>query len=211
MVRLWRDGHDIVLTKREDNLATSKLYKACAACFYKILNCLSDTEIPEKTPDFRLIDRKYINFLKEFSEQNRLFRGMLSYVSSVKTAATIPFVAPERVSGTSKYTFFKSLKLAINSILQFSVKPLYLSLVLAVITAVAAMGLGLYVVVEHFVLNRPDTGYATLMVTIVTMGSMNLFMFGILGAYIARIHLETKKRPLYFAEVLEAQGDKKCN
>ncbi len=208
MVRLWQDGHDIVLTRREDNLSTSRFYKMCAKIFYKILNWLSDTEIPEKMPDFRLVDRKYVNFLKEFGEQQRLFRGILSYVASTKSAARISFIAPERVAGKSKYTFVKCLGLAIDSIVQFSVKPLYLSLIVAVITALLAMGLGLYVVLEHFILSRPDTGYATLMVTIVSMGSMNMLMFGILGAYIARIHLETKKRPLYFAEMLDVKEDK---
>lgn len=208
MVRLWQAGHDIVLTRRKDNLSTSSFYKFCAKSFYKLLNFLSDTYVPPSTPDFRLIDRKYIQFLKKFDERDSLFRGTLSWIVSCDEAATIEFVAPKRASGESKYNFYKSLKLAMNSILQFSVKPLYLSLWLAIISACLAIGLGFYVIVEHFILKNPTPGYATIMATVVFMGSMNLFILAIIGAYIAKIHIESKKRPLYLAELIEATQEK---
>ena len=109
MVEAWNNGAEIVLTKRTDNIATSRLYKFCAKTFYWLLNLLSETKIPESMPDFRLIDRKYVDFLKGFNEQDRLFRGLLSWIMPNDKVKVIEFVAPERFSGTTKYNFIKSM------------------------------------------------------------------------------------------------------
>ena len=122
MIKCWQDGFEIVLTKRVDNVATSKFYKFCAKTFYWILNLLSDTKIGESMPDFRLIDRKYVDFLKGFNEQDRLFRGLLSWAMPREKVRVIDFVAPERFAGVSKYNYRKSLALAFNSIVQFSTR-----------------------------------------------------------------------------------------
>lgn len=207
MVKYWQEGTDIALTKRVENQATSKFYDMCAALFYKVLNFLSDTKIPAKTPDFRLIDRSYIDFLKKFSEHDRLFRGLLSWAMPNDNVKVIDFVAPDRFAGVSKYNFGKSLALALNSIVQFSTKPLRLSIYLGLLTAFISGILGLYVIVEHFVLNRPTPGYATIMTTIIFIGSVQLIVMGIIGEYIGKIHMEVKNRPLYIAEYKDTQKD----
>ncbi len=205
MVKAWQEGSEIVLTKRVDNLSTSKLYKFMAASFYKILNMLSDTHIPEKMPDFRLLDRKYVEFLKNFNEPDRLFRGLLSWAMPRDKVTVLDFVAPERFAGESKYNFAKSLQLALNSIVQFSVKPLRFSIYLGILTAMLAGLLGIYVIAEHFILNKPTPGYATIMTTIIFIGSIQLIMLGIIGEYIGKIHMEVKNRPLYLAEFIEKE------
>ena len=209
MIQLWQHGKEIVLTKRVDNKDTSKLYKFCAKTFYYILNKLSDTKIMESAPDFRLLDRKYVDFLKGFNEQDRLFRGLLSWVLPKDNVAVISFIAPERFSGESKYNFAKSLHLAINSILQFSVLPLRLATYLGLISALAALLLGIYVFVEHFFMHNPTPGYATIMVTVVFLGAVQLICLGIIGEYIGKIHMEVKKRPLYMADYIEQKKDTK--
>ena len=211
MVKYWQEGCEIVLTKRVENQATSKFYDFCAASFYKILNFLSDTKIPAKTPDFRLIDRSYIEVLKKFNEHDRLFRGLLSWAMPNDKVKVIDFVAPERFAGTSKYNFRKSLALALNSIVQFSTKPLRLSIYLGLITAFISGILGLYVIIEHFILRHPTPGYATIMTTVIFIGSVQLIVLGIIGEYIGKIHMEVKKRPLYIAEyeTKEAKDAKK--
>lgn len=206
MIRLWREGKEIVLTKRLDNKATSKFYKLCARTFYFILNKLSETRIMENAPDFRLIDRKYVDFLKGFNEQDRLFRGLLSWIMPHDNVAIIDFVAPERFSGVSKYNFFKSLHLAVNSIVQFSVLPLRLAVYLGLIAAFSAFLLGVYVFVEHFFLHNPTPGYATIMITVIFLGSVQLICLGIIGEYIGKIHMEVKKRPLYVADYIAKDG-----
>jgi dolichol-phosphate mannosyltransferase len=208
MIELWQQGKEIVLTKRVDNVATSGLYKFCAKTFYFILNKLSDTKVFESAPDFRLLDRKYVDFLKGFNEQDRLFRGLLSWVLPKENVAMIDFVAPERFSGESKYNFAKSLQLAINSILQFSVKPLRLATYLGLLTAFVAVLLGLYVFVEHFFLHNPTPGYATIMVSVMFLGAVQLICLGIIGEYIGKIHMEVKKRPLYMADYIEKTAKK---
>lgn len=208
MIELWQQGKEIVLTKRVDNVATSGLYKFCAKTFYFILNKLSDTKVLESAPDFRLLDRKYVDFLKGFNEQDRLFRGLLSWVLPKENVAMIDFVAPERFSGESKYNFAKSLQLAVNSILQFSVKPLRLATYLGLLTAFVAVLLGLYVFVEHFFLHNPTPGYATIMVSVMFLGAVQLICLGIIGEYIGKIHMEVKKRPLYMADYIEKTAKK---
>lgn len=207
MVKLWQDGKEIVLTKRIDNKDTSKLYKLCAKAFYFVLNKLSDRPIMESAPDFRLLDRKYVDFLKSFNEQDRLFRGLLSWIMPQDNVEIIDFVAPERFSGQSKYNFFKSLQLAVNSIVQFSVLPLRIATYLGIIAAILALFMGLYVFVEYFLLNHPTPGYATIMVTVVFLGAIQLICLGIIGEYIGKIHMEVKKRPLYVADYIVKKGN----
>lgn len=209
MVKYWQEGDDIVLTKRVENQATSKFYDFCAASFYKILNFLSDTKIPAKTPDFRLVDRSYIDFLKKFNEQDRLFRGLLSWAMPREKVKIIDFVAPDRFAGVSKYNYRKSLALAFNSIVQFSTRPLRMSIYLGLITAFISGCLGLYVIIEHFILRHPTPGYATIMTTVIFLGSIQLIVLGIIGEYIGKIHMEVKKRPLYIAEYKDNETEDK--
>lgn len=208
MIKLWQDGNEIVLTKRVDNKETSALYKWCAKTFYYVLNLLSDTPVMASAPDFRLIDRKYVDFLKGFNEQDRLFRGLLSWIMPQNKVAIINFTAPERFSGKSKYNFIKSLRLAMDSILQFSVLPLRLATVIGLLGAVFALVMGLYVFMEHFFLHTPTPGYATIMVTVVFLGAVQLICLGIIGEYIGKIHMEVKKRPLYMADYIEPKDQK---
>ncbi len=208
MVEAWQNGKEIVLTKRLDNVATSKLYKMCAKTFYYVLNLLSDMPIMESAPDFRLLDRKYVDFLKGFNEQDRLFRGLLSWIMPQDNVEIIGFVAPERFSGESKYNFIKSLRLAVNSIIQFSVMPLRLATGLGVVAAILALLMGIYVFIEHFFLHNPTPGYATIMVTVVFLGAVQLICLGIIGEYIGKIHMEVKKRPLYVADFIEKKAKK---
>lgn len=208
MIELWQQGKEIVLTRRVDNKATSSLYKLCAKTFYYLLNMLAERKIMESAPDFRLLDRKYVDFLKGFNEQDRLFRGLLSWIMPNDNVAIIDFTAPERFSGESKYNFIKSLQLAINSIVQFSVTPLRMATYIGLFGAVFALLLGAYVFAEHFFLHNPTPGYATIMVTVVFLGAVQLICLGIIGEYIGKIHMEVKKRPLYVADYITQKDSK---
>ena len=210
MVQYWLDGSEIVLTKRVDNVATSRFYKLCAKSFYWLLNLLSDTKIPESMPDFRLIDRKYVNFLKGFNEQDRLFRGLLSWIMPNDKVKVIDFKAPNRFSGKTKYNFIKSMQLAINSITQFSVRPLHLATYLGLAGAGCSLALGFYVIIERFIRHNPTPGYATIVAAVGFIGAVQLITLGIIGEYIGKIHLEVKKRPLYLADFIEKKPDKKA-
>lgn len=211
MINKWKNGSQIVLTKRFDNKDTSRIYKIFSSLFYKILNFLSDVKIPEKSPDFRLLDKKYIHFLKNFNERDRMFRGLLNLIIDSNNVDVIQFIAPERFSGKTKYNFFKSLKLAINALTQFSTKPLRLSIYLGLVVGLMSAFLGFYVFFERIINSRPMPGYATIVCAITFIGSVQLLVLGIIGEYIGKIHMEVKRRPLYFAEVIEGEKSAKRN
>ena len=211
MVEEWLKGSEIVLTKRIDNVATSKFYKLCAKMFYFVLNLLSETKIPESMPDFRLIDRKYVDFLKGFNEQDRLFRGLLSWIMPNDKVKVIDFVAPERFSGHTKYNFIKSFQLAVSSITQFSVRPLHLATWFGFAGAACSILLGLWVIFEHFIEHNPTPGYATIVSVVGFVGAVQLITLGIIGEYIGKIHIEVKKRPLYLADLVEQKDEKRAD
>jgi len=204
MVREWQNGEKIVLMKRLNDVQPGLLYKICNRLFYWGLNFISDVKIPKAMPDFRLLDREYVEFLKKFDERDSMFRGMLSLITDMSKQKIIEYTSPERNAGETKYKFgFRSIKLALDSVFQFSVRPLYLAMYFAVIVGVISAGLGTYVIIERFILGNPTPGYAAIMSAITFTGAAILFVLGIIGMYMAKIHLEVKKRPLYFAEYFE--------
>ncbi len=209
MIKEWQNGAEVVLSRRTDNVDERPFYKFCAALFYKVLNWLSDTKIPAKSPDFRLLDRRYVDFLKGFNEHDRLFRGLLSWISPTDKVKTIDFVAPSRFSGTSKYNFIKSFSLAADSILQFSVRPLRLATWLGLLGAFLSFVMAMYVIIEYYIIQHRTPGYATIMVMLSFLGSVILIALGIIGEYIGKIHMEVKKRPLYMADYLTKDNENK--
>lgn len=201
MIKAWHEGYDVVLTRILKNEQKSFLRTLIVNIYYFILNALSDVKIPRSTPDFRLIGRRYIEILRRMDEQERMFRGMLNWLG-VKNAKIIEFTAPKRFAGKTHYNFKASLKLAINSIVQFSIKPLRIATYLGAISAFFAVFFGIYVFYEYFAYSKAATGYTTTVLLILFFSSVQLIILGIVGEYIGRIHLEVKKRPLYFAKLI---------
>ncbi len=205
-IKLWQDGHDIVLTSRISNESDSFLGKFSGLLYYKILNFLSDVKIPKQSPDFRLVDRKYITILKQMGENDRMFRGLLNWIG-VADSAIIEFKAPKRYSGKSKYNLRKSLHLAIDGILQFSTRPLRLATYVGILAIFFVAIVAAFTLWEYFVKGVPQNGYTTTIITIIFVSSVQLIFLGIIGEYVGRIHLEVKKRPLYFAQLIEHKKD----
>ncbi len=205
MVKYWQEGVDIVLTKRIDNLQETYFQKLRGKLFYKILNVLSDFEIPAQTPDFRLIDRKYIEVVKQMKENNRMFRGLISWIG-VENKKVIEFEAPDRNAGESKYNYRKLMKLAIDSVLSFSIKPLRFAMYFGIFSILICSVLGVYMIVDYLISdNYQTTGFATTSLIVIFLGSVQLLSLGIIGEYIGRIHIESKNRPLYVAEYFPNQ------
>lgn len=207
MLRFWHSGVDLVLTLRKANHDQSFSSKFFNKAFYKIINGLSDEKMPANMPDFRLIDRKYIEVLKGMREQKRLFRGLINWMN-IKNNAIIEFEAPKRFAGETKYNYRKLASLAIDSIISFSIKPLRIASYLGIVTAFVAIILGVFFAIEF--LNNPNytfNGFGTTLVMVILMGSVQLVVLGIIGEYIGRIHMEAKKRPLYYADFLEKKAE----
>ncbi len=193
----WENGSKIVLTKRTGNEEKTFFYKTLASVYYKVLNYLSDFDMQTNSPDFRLIDRFYIEILKKFKESSRLFRGLLYIINAKEDTATVEFIAPKRYSGESKYNYIKLSNLAIDSILAFSIKPLRIALLFSITLFILSTIFGLYFFLEWFFVGNDAPGFMTLLLTVTILGSANLFVLSVIGEYIGRIHIETKRRPLY--------------
>ena len=203
MVDKWLSGIDLVITKRVNNEDDSLIKKIISRCYYKILNVLSEVEIASGFSDFRLIDRKYIDRIKQIAERDRLFRGILNWVG-INNYCTLEFVAPKRIHGVSKYNLIKYANLGINAILQFSIKPLRVITLFGFCAAITSMLYASYVVIDHLVFKRPETGFSTIVTLMVILFSIQTTIIGVIGEYVGRIHLEIKKRPLYFAELIDS-------
>ncbi len=202
IIKKWQEGNEIVLTKRINNDDKKLFGKFCNYIFYKIINLLSEVPIPANSPDFRLIGKKYVNMLRKINERERMFRGLLNWIGFSK-AAIIEFNAPKRFSGKTHYNFLKLVSLAVASVAQFSNKPLRIITYIALGSVLFALSFMAYTIFEHFYYHQQSNGYTTIICIIAIFSSIQMVMLGILAEYIGIIHIETKARPLYFAELIE--------
>ncbi|AVH69917.1 glycosyltransferase family 2 protein [Nostoc sp. 'Lobaria pulmonaria (5183) cyanobiont'] len=201
MVEKWRQGYQVVYAQRTQRLKEGWFKRFTAYFFYRILKKLADVEIPTDTGDFCLMDRQIVDILNSMPERTRYIRGLRSWVGFQQTA--IRFERNPRFAGEVKYTFSKSLALAINGLVSFSIVPLRLSTYLGLVAAAAAIFMALLVLYWRlFVPHSPLTGFTIILMAIFFLGSVQLVSVGILGEYIGRIYEEIKARPLYtLAEV----------
>jgi polyisoprenyl-phosphate glycosyltransferase len=161
-----------------------------------ILRQLADVDIPADAGDFCLLDRSVIDILNKMPERTRYLRGLRSWIGFNQTA--VPFSRDARFAGEVKYTFRKSLKLAISGIVSFSQVPLRLSTYLGLFAALVSLVMGVLILYWRiFVPNSPLTGFTTILIAIFFLGAIQLVSIGILGEYIGRIYEEVKGRPLY--------------
>ncbi len=206
MVQLWEKGNKLILTQRTDNEDKGFRYNILGNSYYWILNSLSDVKIPRNMPDFRLLDKKYVLWINSLNETDRMFRGMLSLVG-LQDAHIIPFAAPKRNAGETKYNFLKLYKLAIDSVIQFSIKPLRVATFIGFLGCLFSMLFLFYSIYISWIRHEPKTGFLTLLSVIIFFCSLIIFFLGIIGEYIGRIHIEVKNRPLYFNEILKNEEE----
>jgi polyisoprenyl-phosphate glycosyltransferase len=201
LLKLWQTGYQVVYAQRTKRPQERWLKRLMAFVFYRVLKHLADVEIPIDSGDFCLMDRQVVNLLNAMPERNRYLRGLRSWVGFRQTA--LLFDRDPRFAGEVKYTFRKSLALAINGLASFSQVPLRLSTYLGLFSALLSLLMALLVLYWRLVANASAlTGLATIMIAIFFLGAVQLVSIGILGEYIGRIYEEVKGRPLYtIAEV----------
>lgn len=201
MLEKWRQGYQVVYAQRTKRRKESWFKRSTAFFFYRLLKSLADVDIPTDTGDFCLMDRSVVDLLNQMPERNRYIRGLRSWVGFQQTA--IQFERDPRFAGDVKYTFRKSLSLAVNSLVSFSRVPLRIASYVGLISA--AFSIVMACLVLYWRLVQPDspvTGFATIAIAVFFIGSVQLICIGILGEYIGRIYEEVKGRPLYtLAEV----------
>jgi polyisoprenyl-phosphate glycosyltransferase len=199
MIRIWKQGFDIVYGKRKKRDGESWFKLTTAKVFYKFLNKMSTVNIPVDTGDFRLIDRKVAQALKQMPEHNRFLRGMASWVGFKQVA--LEYERKERFAGETKYPLKKMIKFALDGIFSFSVKPLKLVEYLGCTTILIAFILIIYTTLSPFLGFKTLTlGWTLALILIAFIGGIQLFSIGMVGEYVARIYDESKGRPLYIIE-----------
>jgi dolichol-phosphate mannosyltransferase len=196
MLEKWHQGYQVVYAQRISRQQESRLKRLTAYLFYRILRRLAKVDIPVDTGDFCLMDRQVVDILNSMPERNRYIRGLRAWVGFRQTS--VLFERNPRFAGDVKYTFGKSLSLAIDGIISFSTVPLRLATYLGIISAAIAMIMIILVLywrifapVSHLI------GYTLITISMFFLGSVQLICIGILGEYIGRIYEEVKGRPLY--------------
>lgn len=195
MLKLWEEGNEVIYAKRKTRKGESKFKLFTAKMFYKILNGLSDVEIPKDTGDFRLADKKVIDVINSLPEHNKFLRGLFSWVGFKQ----VPFEyeRQERFAGKTKYPLKKMLKLAGDGIISFSTKPLRLIGGLGVVSIFISIILLIYTLISYIFASDLEAGWTSMMVAITFFAGVQLISIWMMSEYIARIYDDTKKRPEY--------------
>ncbi|MEL7453299.1 MAG: glycosyltransferase, partial [Pseudomonadota bacterium] len=197
-VTKWREGFDVVYGVRTSRADDTVLKRATAGWFYRVFNKISRTKIPENVGDFRLMDRRVLEAVKQLPERNRFMKGLLAWVGFPSVG--VPFERAPRSAGTTKFKFRGLWNFALDGLLSFSTMPLKAWTYLGGLLAIAAGGYAAFIVAQTLILGIDVPGYASLMVVLLTASSAQLLSLGIIGEYIARLTIEAKQRPIYLVE-----------
>lgn len=207
LLEKWEEGFETVNTLRIDHVNIPFLKKFTSNSFYKLMNRLSDVPIEQGVADFRLIDRKVLDQLKNLNENNIFLRGQIKWLGFRQTI--VPFQAGERVAGQSKYTFRKMLKLALSGITSFSVKPLRVSIYLGLSFAILSFLYGLYALYVFAFTDAALPGWTSIVLSVLFVGGINLLMLGIIGEYLGKLFVESKRRPNYIISETDLTNSQK--
>ena len=196
MVSKWTEGADIVIMQRESAGHSSWLKKTLEVMFYKFLNWISDENIYYRFSGFSLLDKKVISSIKKYQEYEPFLRGIISLVGFKHTILT--YVEDERKSGETKYSLIKQARLALVGITSFSNKLLYLSLYIGLASVISSFSYAMFVLINKVLFNGTVIdGWTSIVLLIIFFGGVQLITVGILGIYVGKSFIESKRRPRY--------------
>jgi glycosyltransferase involved in cell wall biosynthesis len=198
MIRLWEEGYDDVFAKRKSRTGESWFKKFTSKMYYKTLQSVTHIPIQEDTGDFRLLDRRVVEALKEFRESQRNAKAMFSWVGFHKKE--ILYDRDPRVAGETKWSYVKLVELAIDGITSFTTAPLRIATYAGVLVSVLAFLYLIFLVFRTLLVGTDLAGYPSTMAVILFLGGVQLLSLGIIGEYVGRIFNESKRRPLYLIE-----------
>lgn len=204
MMKLMDEGADVVFGKRVERQGETLMKRASAHLFYRILNKLIDINIPADSGDFRLLSRRALDVLNQMPEQHRFIRGMVSWIGFRQEP--IEYVRAARFAGDTKYPFRKMLSFAVDAIAGFSIIPLRLSIYLGFICACLGF-LFLGYTAYSYLAGIAIQGWTTLMSVVLILGSGQLLVLGVIGEYLGRLYMQSKKRPLFIVDEVVGQGE----
>ena len=195
LIEEWARGAEVVLARRTDRSSDSFLKRSTAQAFYRLHNRLSSVKIPENVGDFRLLDRLAVDALKRLPERQRFMKGLFAWIG-FKTA-TVDYARGTRAAGASKFSGWRLWNFALEAFTSFSTVPLRVWTYLGAFGALATFLYAMFIILRVLMLGIDVPGYASLLVAILFLGSLQLLSVGLLGEYIGRMYLETKQRPVY--------------
>jgi polyisoprenyl-phosphate glycosyltransferase len=195
MLAKWRDGYEVVYGVRTNRETDSLPKRLTADLYYRAHNYLSSDKIPEHAGDFRLLDRAVVEIIKAMPERNRFMKGLFAW-SGFRQAA-VEYARAEREHGTTKFRYWKLWTLALDGITSASTMPLRIWSYVGVVIALFTLLYAVWVVIKTIFWGSDVAGYPSLIVAILFFGSVQLISLGVLGEYVGRILIETKRRPLY--------------
>ena len=207
LIAKWREGYEVVYAVREEREGETRFKKLTAALFYRLINRITDVNIPVDTGDFRLLDRVVVDTLNRMRERHRFPRGMAAWVGFRQVG--VPYQRAERFAGETKYPLRKMMRLALNVVTGFSYLPLQLAIYFGFICAgISALAIPI-VIVLRLTGSQAFFGQATTLIAVLFLGGVQLISIGILGEYVGRIYDEAKGRPLYIVrDAPNANGNK---
>ena len=204
MIRLWRTGVEVIYGVRTARAGETHFNRATASAFYRLINRISDTPIPPDTGDFRLMDRRVVDVLRQMPERARFVRGMVAWAGFRQ--CPLPYERHARYGGHTQYGLAKMIRFALDGVTAFSTAPLRAAIWLGISSSVVAVLGIVYAVVLRIFTHAWVPGWAALFVAILFMGGVQLLALGIVGEYVGRIYGESKRRPLYVVnQVLGAE------
>ena len=195
MVARWREGHEMVFGVRRSRTEDSLTKRVTAGLFYRAHNMVSADKIPQNVGDFRLMDRKVVDVIRAMPERNRFMKGLFAWAGFRQAA--VEYDRAERETGTTKYNYWKLWTLALDGITSASTVPLRIWSYVGAIVALFAIGFAGVLAVDTMMFGNAVPGYASIMVSVLFLGGIQLISLGVLGEYVGRILTETKQRPLY--------------
>ena len=204
----WRQGYDIAYGLRLSREGETRLKTATALAFYAWFNRISDTPIPPNVGDFRLLDRRVVEALKQLPERGRFMKGLFAWVGF--PAIAVPFERPPRQAGTTKWNYWRLWNFALDGFVSFSTAPLRIWTYLGAALAAVAMSYAFYIFLRVLIKGIDVPGYASLIVILLMGTALNLISLGMIGEYVSRLFVESKQRPVYLLEgVYSRESEKK--
>lgn len=195
MLDKWRQGYDVVLAQRTDRVSDSWWKRTSAKLFYSAYNKISSPKLPSDVGDFRLMDRCVVEALGTLPESRRFMKGLFAWVGF--SSSSVQYVRPSRSGGQTKFSALRLWNFAIEGLTSFSTLPLKLWTYVGLIVAFLSLFYA-FVIVTDVLLNGADVpGYASIIVAVTFLGGLQLIGLGILGEYLGRTYIESKRRPLY--------------
>lgn len=195
MIQLWRNGAEVVYTRRKDQQNIGIFKKWSAKSFYWFANKISEVPIEEGTADFRLLDQKVVAAIQTFKESHLFLRGLIPTLGFKQVA--LDYEPAARFSGKSKYSLSKMFHFAINGITSSSAKPLYFSIYLGLFFAFLAFVYGCYAIYISLFTDAAITGWTSLIASVLFIGGIQMILIGIVGIYLGKLFVQSKQRPTY--------------